>query len=202
MPPSLEVRALIDFVESTGLLYRVTDVDGPGHAAGSLHYAEGTDGHGLAVDFAGVTPGVTFVTRIQMESIYRAFLAYASELAELIYNAPGIAVAVKNGRRVDGPSFYGPAVWADHVDHVHVAVRRGTFLAPLSHPLHTMGGTMPDNDPNLPDITGPVQFTALVNSAGECTGYFIFSEATGELHSFGPGARFYGRSEVTKLVAT
>ena len=54
---------------------------------------------------------------------------------------------------------------------------------------------MPD-DPNLPNITGPVSLHPLVNSAGECTGYYVFSTKTGELHSFGPGAKYYGRSEV------
>ena len=100
---------------------------------------------------------------------------------------------------MDGASFYGPATWADHLDHVHVAVPRGTFLTPLSHPFRTMeGGIMPDDNPDLANITGPVSLHVLQNAAGECTGYYIFSEATGELHSFGPGAKFWGRSEVLR----
>lgn len=204
---SRESRSIIDYVASTGLPYRVTDVNGPGHDADGWHYAKATGGTGTAVDFAGVVPGVNPTTCLQMAAIYRALLDVSGSLAELIYagvdiDGRPVTIAVHQGRRVDGASFYGPAVWRDHFDHVHAAVPRGVYLTPLSHPLGTVQGGNVTDDPNLPNITGPVQFTPLVNSAGECTGYFIFSEATGELHSFGPGARFYGRSEVTKIVAT
>lgn len=208
MTVSRESQSIIDYIESTGLAYRVTDVNGPGHAAGSWHYAKGTGGTGTAVDFAGAVPGVTLVTARQMAAIYRALLNVAGQLAELIYSGVDVdgrpvITAVHQGRRVDGASFYSPAVWRDHFDHVHVAVPRGVFLTPLSQPSGTVqGGQMPD-DPNLPNIAGPVQFaTAGFDQDGVCTGYYIFSHATGELHSFGPGARFYGRSEVIKLVAT
>lgn len=131
MPPiSREAQALIDYVESAGIPYRVTDVNGPGHAPNSYHYAKGTDGTGLAVDFAGVTPGVTPVTIVQMADIYRALMAVAPRLAELIHNGPGTGLAVKSGRVMNGPSLYGPAVWDAHKNHVHAAVPRGTFLSP------------------------------------------------------------------------
>jgi len=192
---SREAQALIDYVESTGLPYRVTDVNGPGHAQGSYHYAKGTDGVGLAVDFAGVTPGVTPVTVAQMGDIYRAFLLVAAQLAELIHNGPGITQAVKDGRRVDGATCYGATTWADHFDHVHVAVPRGVFLTPMSHPIGTLeGGVMADN-PDLPNIEGPLQFQAFADQNGICTGYAIFSVKTGELHGYGPGWKYYGRSE-------
>lgn len=199
MTISREAQSIIDYVEATGLPYRVTDVNGPGHATGSYHYAKGTGGDGLAVDFGGAVPGVGPVTAPQMGAIYREFLNVAGQLAELIYSGADVdgrpvTVAVKNGRRVDGASFYGPATWKDHFDHVHVAVPRGTFL---SHPFTTLmsGGLMADdpNLPNLPDIAG---FYPVVNSTtGECTGYYILAK-DGELHAFGPGAKFYGRSEV------
>jgi hypothetical protein len=49
------------------------------------------------------------------------------------------------------------------------------------------------NLPNLPDIAG---FYPVINSqTGECTGYYILSKL-GELHAFGPGAKWHGRSEV------
>lgn len=127
---SRECQAIIDYVESTGLPYRVTDVNGPGHAVGSYHYAKGTGGDGLAVDFAGLAFGITPLTLTQMAAIYGAFRDIASQLAELIHSGPGITKAVKNGKLVDGASFYGPLVWPDHRDHVHVAVPRGTFLTP------------------------------------------------------------------------
>lgn len=53
---------------------------------------------------------------------------------------------------------------------------------------------MADN-PDLPNIEGPLQLVVLADQAGNATGYYIFSISTGELHSFGPGARYFGRSE-------
>lgn len=55
--------------------------------------------------------------------------------------------------------------------------------------------TMPDNPdlPNLPDIKF---FIPIVNAqTGEARGYYIVS-SDGQLHAFGPGAPFFGRSEV------
>ncbi len=84
--------------------------------------------------------------------------------------------------------FLHPWNRADHSDHVHVAVPIGTVLAKEIL-------VVPD-DPNLPNITGPVSFHPIFGADGKCTGYYIFSTKTGELHSFGPGAPYYGRSEV------
>lgn len=55
--------------------------------------------------------------------------------------------------------------------------------------------TVPD-DPNLPNLTGPVELHLVVSAEGKCTGYYVFSPATGELHTHGPGAPYHGRSEV------
>ena len=118
-----------------------------------------------------------------------------SMISELIYSGPG-NVCVKNGRIVSGLAVYGPDVMSRHHNHVHLAVV-DSFTYNGSQEV-----TVPDNDPTLPDITGPVDFAiAGSDQDGVCQGYYIFSHATGELHSFGPGARFYGRSEVVKLVA-
>lgn len=196
MTISREAQSIIDYVESTGLAYRVTSVHRP-KSTGSYHAARGTDGDSLAVDLAAAMPGVTPVTVVQMAAIYRALLDVSAHLAELIFNGPGITVAVKNGRRVDGPTVYA-AVWDDHRNHVHAALPRGVFLTPLSHPLRTMEAVMAD-DPNLANITeGPVSFHPIFNAEGHCTGYYIFSQKTGELHSFGDGAPYYGRSEVVQ----
>ena len=195
MTLSREAQSIIDYVESAGLAHRVTDTVGPGHSKGSYHYAKGTGGDGLAVDFGGITAGVNPVTALQMAAIYRHFLDVSAQLAELIHSGSGIRQAVKNGKRVDGLATYGPVTWRDHVDHVHVAVPRGTFLAPLSHPLRTMEVLMAD-DPKVANITGPVTFHPIFNSEGHCTGYYIFSTKTAELHTFGEGAPFYGHPEV------
>lgn len=194
MTISRECQALIGYVESSGLPYRVTDVDGPGHAEGSYHYAAGTGGDSLAVDFAGVIPGVNPITAAQMLDLYRLFLLAGPQLAELIYSGSNVREGIKDGRLVHGPSFYGPLVWPDHRDHVHVAVPKGTFLKPLSQPIGTLGETM-TNNPDLPDIEGPLHLQILQDQAGNCTGYAIFSEKTGELHGYGPGWKYFGRSE-------
>lgn len=55
--------------------------------------------------------------------------------------------------------------------------------------------TVPD-DPNLPNIRGPVEFHPVIDQNGICQGYYIVSLSTGEIHGHGPGARYHGRSEV------
>jgi hypothetical protein len=191
---SREAQAIIDFVEATGLPYRVTDVDGPGHAKGSYHYRQGTGGVGLAVDLAGVTPGITPVTAAQMSAVYHVFLAVAAQLAELIYSGSGVTVAVKNGRRVDGATYYGATTWADHRDHVHVAVPRGIFLTPLSHALGTLstGGQMA-GDPNRPNVNAPIMGIAATPTG---KGYWLVA-ADGGVFAFGD-ATFLGNVEYVK----
>lgn len=180
---SREVQSIIDYVETANLLYRVSDVNGPGHAAGSYHYAQGTGGEGLAVDFGGATPGVNATTEIQMAAIYRTFLDVAHDLAELIYSGAGATVAVKDGRAVDGRSLYGPVTWADHRDHVHVAVKKGVFL---SYP----GGTVTADDPNRPNVNAPIVGIAATPSG---KGYWLVS-ADGGVFAFGD-AQYLGNVE-------
>lgn len=160
------------------------------HAKASYHYT------GRAVDLADPAgPGADTSALLAInEKIIR--MLPLSMIRELIYAGPG-NICVQNGRIVNGMSVYGAAVMGEHHNHVHLAVVDD----------FTYNGAqevaVADNDPNLPDITGPVQFAiAGADADGNCTGYYIFSHATGELHSFGPGAKFYGRSEVIKLVST
>jgi len=166
------------------------------HAATSLHKTtDATNGVGRAVDLADrAGPGVDTSALLAInEAVLR--LLPLSMIAELIYAGPG-GICVKNGKIVNGLAVYGAATLAEHHNHVHLGVIRG----------FTYNGSqevaVPD-DPNLPNITGPVEFVICGSDPnGVCQGYYIFSHATGELHSFGPGAKFYGRSEVIKLVAT
>jgi len=199
MTVSREARSIIAYLEATRLPHRITSVvryPPKGQRPRSYHEQKGTDGLGLAVDFAGVAPGVSATTSEQMLEIYRAFLVIAHQLAELIYSGPGVTVAVKNGRRVDGAAVYGPLVWPDHRDHVHVAVPRGIFL---SHPARTMEEHAMPDDPNVPNIDGPVKIEFFRDPAtGRCIGYYIYSDDTGEIHGFGPGAPYHGRSEVVE----
>ena len=102
----------------------------------------------------------------------------------LVQNRYPHATAVRGHQDVspDGTACPGPDLMA--------AIRAGQ-LGPSAPP--TNGGTMPD--PNLHDIEGPLSFHPVFDSAGNCTGYYFFGTTTGELHAYGPGAKFYGRSE-------
>lgn len=163
----------------------VTHTTDGGHSETSYHYV------GRAVDLA--SPDGPGVDTVQLLSINEAVIQLIprSMISELIYSGLG-NICVQNGRIVNGMSVYGPDTMSRHHNHVHLAVV-DTFTY---NGLQEVAPPMPD-DPNLPNITGPVSFTvAGCDADGNCTGYYIFSEKTGELHSFGPGAKFYGRSEV------
>jgi hypothetical protein len=187
-----------DETEVTAALRRLAGIFGwavmhttdGGHSETSYHHS------GRAVDLAAREgPGVDTSALLSIDEQIVQVLPL-SMISELIYSGPG-NVCVKNGRVVAGLASYGPDVMSRHHNHVHLAVV-ATFTYNGSQEVAT---PMPD-DPNLPNIVGPVELAVLWNSNGDCTGYFIFSHATGELHSFGPGAKFYGRSEVTKLVTS
>jgi hypothetical protein len=187
-----EVRALRQLAAIAG--WCVTHTTDGSHTASSLHKVEATNGIGRAVDLAdrrGASSNSDWLLAIN-EAVLR--LVPLSMISELIYGGPD-CVCVKNGRVVNGLAVYGATVMAEHDNHVHLAVIAGFVYNGSQEVL------VPD-DPALPNIVGPVEIAVLCNSNGDCTGYFIFSHATGELHSFGPGARFYGRSEVTKLVTS
>lgn len=164
----------------------VTHTTDGAHSAKSYHY------EGRAVDLAAREgPGYDSSALLAInEQVVR--LLPLSLISELIYSGPG-NICVKNGRVVAGLAGYGREVMNRHHDHVHLAVVESFTYS---------GGTPLPDDPNLPNIVGPVELQVLQNASGECTGYFIFSHATGELHAFGPGTKFYGRSEVVKLVTT
>lgn len=184
MAASGEVRAIIGYVDAARVLYRVTSTYRPDSTT-SYHGARGTSGDGLAVDFGGAVPGVTPLTQVQMAAIYWVLMEVSTQLAELIYQGPGIAMAVKDGKIVHGRSFYGPLVWDDHRDHVHVAVRKGVFL---SHP----GGTMP-NDPARPDVNAPIVGIAATPTG---KGYWLVA-ADGGVFAFGDAA-YMGNVEYVK----
>lgn len=170
--------------------WAVTHTTDGAHSTTSYHYA------GRAVDLAAREgPGWDTSALLTINERIIQVLPL-SMISELIYSGPG-NTCVKDGRVVAGLAAYGPAVMSRHHDHVHLAV-----VATFTYNGSQEVSVAPDNDPNLPDIVGPVQLQVLFDAAGTCTGYFIFSHATGELHSFGPGARFHGRSEVVRLVAT
>jgi hypothetical protein len=107
-----------------------------------------------------------------------------SMISELIYSGPG-NICVKNGKVIAG---YGADVMSRHHNHVHLAV-----IATFTY----NGGTpVPPDDPTIPNIRGPVELHVIVDANGHATGYYIFSPTTGEIHAWGEGAKYYGRSEV------
>jgi hypothetical protein len=176
---SKEVESIIAYVASTGLPYRVTSTTGGKHAPSSRHFQDGTDGKGLAVDFAGPKPG----DMAAMLKIYRALLERADQLRELIYSGPGADVLVRRRLRVV-PMTYGREVLAAHRNHVHVSVDRGTFLQPMKEAM-------------VADDTNKMQAPLLAfvpTPTGK--GYWMVS-VTGEVHSYGD-AEFFGRSEAPR----
>lgn len=75
------------------------------HAPGSYHYRH------RAADISGLGQNMSrFANWVEVN--------YIHHIAELIHN-PGYSV--KNGKRVP-PSFWGPATWAAHRNHVHLAI--------------------------------------------------------------------------------
>jgi hypothetical protein len=84
-----------------------------------------------------------------------------------------------------------------HTSHMHVSIRSTCRddtspwwdpLVPIKEP------AVPDN-PDLPNIEGPLTLHLLQDQNGMCQGYAIFGTMTGEIHGHGPGWRYWGRSE-------
>lgn len=181
MKLSREVEDIIVYLADSGVPHRITSTYRPGDEA--RHGMAGTDGDGLAVDFAGPARGDVDA----MMRIYMAFMLVAPQLRELIFWDGGtrVKLLVRRGNLVV-PTVYAK-VLPDHRDHVHVSVDQGTFLQwPKEAP-------MPDN-PDVPNISDVKFFEIVVGPDGTCTGYYLVS-STGEIHSFGPGAPYHGRSE-------
>jgi len=192
MALSVEVLGLLAYVKNSGVPHKVTATVGTflsstnpcsPHTPTSNHCKNGTAGKGLAIDVATPTPSWDSPGLL---AIFNAFRPVEHRLSELIYaKAP---YNIKNGVRVS------PYAVSSHHDHVHIAVPLGVVLATGGIP------PMPD-DPNLPNISGPVSFHPIFDAAGTCTGYYIFSQKTGEVHAWPnpatPGkVGYYGRSEV------
>lgn len=182
---SQEVQSVILFATRSGVPMRVTATLGTyisptnpcsPHSPGSYHCKDGTNGKGLAVDFAETqpshdTPGLL--------SIFALFASRGNDLAELIYyDAP---YAIKDGKRVNGFAVYGATVMQAHRNHVHVAVPVGTLLTPLPK---GSDQPMPDLPPDY-ELTGtPCSISAVFDSAGTVKGYYIMTD-DGSIASIG-----------------
>jgi hypothetical protein len=149
---SLEVQGIVNHLHASGVTYRVTDVNTPGvHSATSWHYAEGTGGKGTAVDFAGPTPSRNSP---ELLAIFAAFTDVESQLVELAYL--GAPYNIKNGKRV------APY---DKDNHVHVAVRPGTFLGA--------------KETKVPEVEKPTIVTAFSHEGG-----YVLVMSDGALYCF------------------
>lgn len=166
---SAETDSLIRFLRFTGVPHRVTSVvrDQPG----SFHHV------GLAIDAAGPVPGSNTP---ELRAVYEALLPLAGVAEELFYGGTGGALWR------DGTKFTHAGLKASHLDHVHIAVPMGWRF--------TEAPSVPD-DPNLPNLYDIKFFVPVVDAAGQCRGYYFVS-SKGEVHGWGPGATYYGRSEV------
>jgi TP901 family phage tail tape measure protein len=89
----------------------ITSTTGGGHATNSLHY------EGRAADLAA---GSGYM--LKAAAWIRSKLGPL--LTEGIHN-PNLSV--KYGKNV-GPGFWGPEVWADHFDHIHLGKQRGGLI--------------------------------------------------------------------------
>lgn len=92
---------------------------GRGQGQGYRPGDPGYHGMGRAFDSSGPASAMMKFARAM-------FSRFGSSLKELIYTPMG--TGIKNGRPVNIRRFYGPAVAADHFDHVHVAMQRGGML--------------------------------------------------------------------------
>lgn len=117
-----EDHAIIKFLVDSGVPCVVTcTTDHPVLANSgnvSRHVMAGTNGKGLGVDARGTRAG----DDDQLLVIFYAMLRVEGALHELILSHPAVTFNIKNGRRVP------PYASADHKDHVHMSVDRGTFI--------------------------------------------------------------------------
>lgn len=161
---SAETDAITAYVAASGVPYKVTSTTGGTHAPTSYHYV------GLAVDFAGPTPGWDSNALL---AVYKVLKAIAPQTLELFYSGPGGGFW-KNGRPISASA----SIVASHHNHVHVAVPRGFRWAPPAQPA-----------PKEPIVVNAAPVALLTHQAWG-KGYTIVT-ADGGVFNFG-GSPFFG----------
>lgn len=129
----------------------------------SSGYRPGDDGyHGVnrARDYAGPSSAMRgFATMVGT--------IFGKNVKELIYSPLGWGI--KNGHRVNIRDFYGPAVYNDHFDHVHVAMQRGGIVPGTGMgdriPAMLEAGEVVVNRNAVARMGGPTAFHAATNLA-------------------------------------
>lgn len=180
MTPTEPWRSIDAYLGAKGVRYgspTVGQTTGGKHTPGSLHYA------GRARDYGR--------SDSDLPTILNELLPFAVGPDYRLQELYGLSTYWKHGRVIT-PS---ADLRASHQDHVHAALREHATLPRPSRPLPEEP-VMPDDNPDVPNITGPVELHLVIAVSGMCTGYYIFSPTTGEIHAHGPGATYHGRSEV------
>jgi hypothetical protein len=172
--PVEQWRNIDAFLAAHGVRYGrplVEQTTGGSHKPNSLHY------DGRARDYGQ--------SNSDLKAILGVLRPYAIGADHVIEELFGLTLYVDSGK-IFAPT---KSLYASHQNHVHVGLRAGRTL-PIPEKV-----PMPVDNPDLPNIEGPLQLVVLTDEVGTCTGYAIFSTSTGELHGFGPGWKYYGRSE-------
>lgn len=148
-----ETDGIIAAIAASGIEHAVTDINTPGaHAPNGNHYATDCNGQlpahpldhfngqeGRAVDFAHIK-GDGKSNTPELLAIYNFFdKNYAQQglLNELYYSGPGADFCVFRGKRQPWSSLPKSAfdgIAPIHHNHVHVAVSKNVFLAPVDNP--------------------------------------------------------------------
>lgn len=84
-----------------------------------------------------------------------------------------------------------------HTKHMHVSIHASARddTSPWWWKPPTNREVSMADHPELANIEGPLGLELLQDQNGRCTGYVFFSTTTGELHGYGPGWQYFGRSE-------
>lgn len=130
---TVEVDSIINYLKSTAVEFIVTDINTPGeHTKGGNHYLAGTPSasgwQGLAIDAAHKRGGAP--NSAELLSIFSKMWDVKNQLQELYYSGPGVSYMVRNGI-TQIKTVIPKSIINTHHNHVHIAVRKGTFLQPV-----------------------------------------------------------------------
>lgn len=162
----------------------VSSANSGGHSGTSYHFADGTDGKGLAVDL--VDPSGPGWDSEALLTINEQIIRYIplTLIKELIYSGPG-NICVKNGSVVPA-RYYGSTVMSRHHNHIHLAVAKGfTYNSPEA--------LLPADDPNRVNVNAPICGIAITPTN---KGYLLVA-MDGGVFAFGD-APYLGNVEYVK----
>lgn len=170
------VNAQLKYIEQIANSMGLTLTAGQsGH--GTHDVDKGFHDSGQAGDFSNSTTGNTPQELGFAQYMYTNF---GSELAELIYDDPGMPKLIKDGSSVE-PLYYGATTLSEHKNHVHVAIKTTQAL--------TSGGGL--GSPGTNTLVAPGQPNSSGSSPGSSSGIAAFAGGvpgiTGPTGPVGPG---------------